>query len=282
MKRSTRDFYRRMTMPFVLWIGAAGAVAANCPPPLKPMNAVTAVDGATFQRGISSNSLFSIFGSEFASPGIARPVGPDDLVNGKFPTEFACIVVEFDGERVPIIFVSPVQINAQAPTRPLSGPVRVTVIRNPGQPDEVRSSIDAVQTQPYSPGFFTFDSRNIAAQHLNYDLLANPSYFDGTPAKPGEIVILYGNGFGYTDPVWQAGELTNKISWLTDPITVTIAGITLAPQDIYYAGLAYGSISGLYQFNVRVPEATPNGMAPVVIRIGGFQTQAEAGIPVER
>ena len=36
------------------------------------------------------------------------------------------------------------------------------------------------------------------------------------------------------------------------PVTVTIGGTTLAASDVLYAGLSPGSITGLYQFNVRI------------------------------
>jgi uncharacterized protein (TIGR03437 family) len=55
----------------------------------------------------------------------------------------------------------------------------------------------------------------------------------------------------------------------------------LASSDILYAGLSPGSISGLYQFNVKIPSTTPSGDVPVTITIGGFQTQSGATIPIQ-
>jgi uncharacterized protein (TIGR03437 family) len=68
---------------------------------------------------------------------------------------------------------------------------------------------------------------------------------------------------------------------LTNPITVQIGSVTLSPSDVLYAGLSPTSISGLYQFNVRIPPSTPSGDIPVTIAIGGFSTQAGATIPVQ-
>jgi len=262
-------------------LSTAAIVSAACPPPLRPMGVANVVNAASFKTGISSNSLFSIFGQEFTPAGFGRQAGADDLVGGKFPTELACIAVEVDGERVPITYAGGVQINAQAPAHPLPNPLRVTVIRNPGQSDEVRAFLDGVQTQPYAPAFFTFDGRMIAAQSTQYAPLSDPGKPPfGRRATPGEVVLLYANGFGYTEPVWQAGEITDRISWLKDPVEISIGGVTLAPQDIYYTGLGFGAISGLYQFNVRVPAQLEPGDAQVIIRIGGYQTQPEAVLPV--
>jgi uncharacterized protein (TIGR03437 family) len=68
---------------------------------------------------------------------------------------------------------------------------------------------------------------------------------------------------------------------LTNSITVQIGTTTLAPSDILYAGLSPGSISGLYQFNVRIPSTAPSGEVPVTISIGGSETQAGATIPIQ-
>jgi uncharacterized protein (TIGR03437 family) len=56
----------------------------------------------------------------------------------------------------------------------------------------------------------------------------------------------------------------------------------LAQDDIIYAGLSPGSISGLYQINVRVPVTTPDGDIPVEVEIGGMRTQPGAFIPVRQ
>ena len=49
-----------------------------------------------------------------------------------------------------------------------------------------------------------------------------------------------------------------------------------------YAGLSPGSISGLYQINIRIPANTADGNIPVILRIGGQSTQSNAIIPVKR
>lgn len=263
-------------------VGPAGR-GQDCPVPQQTMTVSNVVNAATYRPGIASNTIFSIFGTGFAGRGFSRAVKEADLVNGRFPTVFSCIAVELDGERVPILAVTDVQINAQAPSRPLPNPARITVIRNPGRPEEIRVSWEPVVTQPYAPGFFTFDGQSIAALGVQYDLISYPNRPPfGRYARPGEIVLLFANGFGPTEPAWQAGEITNEISWLRNPVTIWVGNRMLGPDEIFYAGLAWGAISGLYQFNIRIPEETPNGEIPVRIEIGGFRTQPEAILPVSR
>ena len=104
----------------------------------------------------------------------------------------------------------------------------------------------------------------------------------GRPARPGDWLTLYGTGFGETSPSVAAGQLAAGVSGVQTSITATIGSIPLAPSDIYYVGLSPGSISGLYQIDVRVPDGTPSGDVPVVVSIGGFQTPGPATIPVQR
>jgi len=250
--------------------------------------AITGVlNAASFQPGINFNSMISIFGSGFAPAGATRLASSADLLEGRtFPQELSCIGVEVGGRRAPITFVSPNQINVQAPTSPVLGPVEVRVLANPGRPNEARSEArTGVPQQAYAPAFFTFFSngRNIAAQHANFDLVADPSLLPrARPAAPGDVVILYGTGFGFTEPLFPSGAIADRQARLRDPFAVTVAGVTLRPEDILYAGMSPGSISGLYQFNVRLPLTAPDGDVAVSIEIGGQSTPTGATIRVRR
>ncbi len=254
----------------------------SCPLTGRP-NVRTAVNGASFQPNLSINSMFSIFGLGFQTPGRTRLATRGDFRDGKFPAELGCVAVEVNGKRAPIAYVQQDQINAQVPTITDLGPVRVQVILNPDRPNELRSDVATVTMQQYTPAFFTFDGTSIAAQIAGTaNIVANTNVVaSGRPAKPGETVALYGTGFGVTNPVFQAGELPAGQARLRDPFTITIGGVTLAASDIQYAGLSPGSISGLYQFNVTIPASVADGDARVVVQIGGQSTPA-ATIPVKR
>ncbi len=56
----------------------------------------------------------------------------------------------------------------------------------------------------------------------------------------------------------------------------------LAAADVTYAGLAPGLISGLYQFNIRIPMGVATGSVPVVATMGGVRSQTLGGvIPIQ-
>jgi uncharacterized protein (TIGR03437 family) len=191
--------------------------------------------------------------------------------------------VEIAGRRAPVTYVQADQINFQVPTVTQTGPVPVVIILNPGRPNELRSDQGTVTLAEYSPGWFTFGGRSIAATTADGRIVADPAVVPGgVAARRGDVVTLYGTGFGFTEPVYQAGEIPERAARLRDPVTITVGGTVLAASDILYAGLAPGLISGLYQFNIRIPMGVSPGLAPVVATMGGVSTQtAGGGIPVQ-
>jgi uncharacterized protein (TIGR03437 family) len=252
----------------------------------------TIVNGASFQPPVSSNAMVSIFGAGFQTSGRVRGVGLGDLVNGAFPTELGCVGVEVTGPglsqpvRLPIAFLDPTQINAQLPEFVGTGPLKLTVIMNPDKVNAIPSAQGTFDTslQAFAPGLFLFfNSTNIAAEDVTTGkIIGNPSVVPGTsPAKPGDIVSLFGTGFGDTTPFVGAGQIATGQATTVAPVTVKIGDVTLASSDVLYAGLSPGSISGLYQFNVRIPTSTPSGDVPVVLTVGGVQTQS-ATLPVQQ
>ncbi|MBM3774561.1 MAG: hypothetical protein FJW37_05290 [Acidobacteria bacterium] len=248
-------------------------------------HAVNAADG---RATVASNTLISIFGSAFAPAARRLAWGRSDVASDagadRLAPELGCLAVEIGGQRAPILYVQNDQINAQAPILAPSGTAEVVVITNPGRPNEMRSPAGTVQLGVYSPAFFTFDGRSIAALNLDASggIVADSSLYAGAaPARPGQVVRLFGTGFGYSDPVFQPGEFPFDSPRIRDPFTLTIGGIPVAAADILFFGLS-GSAPGLFHLDVRLPAALPDGDAAVVVRMGGVETQAGAKIPVRR
>jgi uncharacterized protein (TIGR03437 family) len=240
-------------------------------------------NAASFAREISPNALASVFGLDFEVAGRTRAVTSGDLVNGAFPQSLACVAVEVAGRRAPITYVQTDQVNFQVPAQTPSGNVPLVVILNPGRPNELRSDQATVTVNSHTPAFFTFNNRSIAALTSDFRVVADPEVVPGgVAARRGDVVILYGTGFGFSEPVFQAGEIPAGTAPLRDRITVTVGGTTLAASDILYAGLAPNLISGLYQFNIRIPQSAATGNVAVQISIGGVATPTTGSvIPVQ-
>jgi uncharacterized protein (TIGR03437 family) len=94
-------------------------------------------------------------------------------------------------------------------------------------------------------------------------------------AKPGEIITLYGTGFGATNPPVATDSLVTQPAPLAAPVTFYF-GRTAA--EVVWAGLVG---SGLYQFNIRVPDV-PDGGNVIVAEIGGYRSQGDSAISVGR
>ena len=89
-------------------------------------------------------------------------------------------------------------------------------------------------------------------------------------------LVLYGTGFGPTNPVSPTAQQVTTAAELANPVQITIGGVT---ASVSYAGLVE---AGLDQFNVTVPSGLPNGSAAVVASIGGVQTQSGVSISVHQ
>lgn len=277
------------------------AAPCNLPGPVSIASGSGSVeDAASFRGTISSNGLISIFGNNFMVPSTAAPspagysATMNDLVNGNWPTDLGCVGVQVtapDGiaTRVPVFFVSPGQINAQAPRFAADGQAQVQVILNPdaSPPLKVVSNIYQVKAAPLAPALFTFNGQgtgNVAALDAskNNAFLADTSVVPaGVSAAPGDIIQIYGTGFGETSPAYQPGVYaeTSPLPKLTNPVAVTIGGVTVSMSDILYAGLAFDA-PGLYQVNVRVPNV-PDGDQPISVTVGNAPSQTNATIPVK-
>jgi uncharacterized protein (TIGR03437 family) len=208
------------------------AASCNLPGPVSIAAGSGSVeDGASYRGTISSNGLISIFGSNFMVPSTAMPtpVGysatTNDLVNGNWPTDLACVGVQVtapDGttSRLPVFFVRPGQINAQAPKFAAAGQAQVQVILNSdaSPPQKVVSNIYQVKAAPLAPSPFTFNGQgtgSVAAldANRNYDYVPDASVVPGgVSAAPGDIIEIYGTGFGDTNPSYQPGGVRQSFS----------------------------------------------------------------------
>ena len=132
-----------------------------------------------------------------------------DLVAGKLDTKLACIAVEVGGKRAPVYSMVATQVNVQAPQLDATGQLNVQVIPNPGAANELRSDVKTVTVQAVAPGLFTADGKTVSGRNASKELKILGLE---TAAAPGDIVTLYGTGFGPTNPAWGTGEFPNQIS----------------------------------------------------------------------
>ena len=238
---------------------------AVTPPPGGPAPAITGVvSDASFKAGapVTSGSWVAIFGTNLAPAGDSRQWNPaTEIVNGKLPTSLDGTSVTMNGKAAAVNFISPTQVNVQPPDDTAVGPVQVIVSTAAGP----GPAFIATYSQ-FAPGLFPATPTYIAAQHSDNTNVGG--YAGATPAKPGEVIILWGSGFGPASPAVPAGQVFNGANKLANPVTVTIGG---QPAAVDFAGVVG---AGLVQINVHVPSSINNGDAAVVATVGGVATQA--------
>jgi uncharacterized protein (TIGR03437 family) len=226
------------------------------------------VNAATFVAAPNNTTapggLLSIFGTGLAPTTASAQALP-------LPTTLANTQVTINNIAAPLIFVSPNQINAQAPFELTTGSKLNVVVKISGLPN---SAAEPVQVDAASPGIFTLTQNGIgsgAILHSNFTLVSSTS-----PARSGETVLVYCTGLGATNPAVQTGAAGNAQATVNVP-TVSVGGQN---ARVDFSGAAPG-FAGLYQINVVVPTFTVANDYEVIITIAGKQSRAGVTIRVQ-
>lgn len=228
---------------------------------------VQAVNAASYQPGIQAGSWVMIQGSNLANiadPG--RGYRPNEIVNGQLPTSLDGVGVTIDGKPAFVGFIGQHQINVVAPDDTVQGPVTVVVTNN-----GTASAPATAQFQPYAPGLFEWGATNYATtiRYADGTLVGNPSAVPGSvAAKPGDTLILFGTGFGPTQPATPSGLLVTAASPTASMPAVTVGGISV---NVIGATSSPGTV-GVYQIEIQLPQSIGLGDLAVVANIGGFQS----------
>jgi uncharacterized protein (TIGR03437 family) len=238
------------------------------PPTVKTGGVVPVYSSSTT---IQPGSWVSIFGNNLADA--------TALWNGDFPISLGGTSVTINGKNAYLWFVSPTQINFQAPDDTTTGPVPVVVTT----PNGTVSS--TVSLGSYAPSFSLLNATYPVAIVLTkgpgnsgqgYDIIGpvGAFTFPTRPVNPGETLILYGVGFGPTNPPVNAGAIFSGAAACTTVPEVTVGGV---PATVAFAGVIE---AGLYQINLIVPNAG-SGDQSLQAKIGGVTTQSNIAITVQ-
>ena len=214
---------------------------------------------------IAPNTWLEIKGVNLAPAGDSRIWQTADFTGNQMPVALDKVSVTVNGRNAYVYYISPTQINVLTPPDAMSGAVPVVVTNN-----GAASASFTAQAQATSPSFFVFNGGpSVAATHANGSLIGPTTLYPGatTPAKPGEIIVLYANGFGPSSTPVQSGSVTQSGSLSPLPV-ISIGGKAVA---VSFAGLV---APGEFQFNVTVPASLANGDQAVTATYGAGSTQA--------
>lgn len=249
-----------------LTVGTAGP-----PPP----TVGSVVSTATYipKAAVSPGMIVAIFGSNMTNAG--GLYGASSL---PLPRELGGTSVSIGTELLPLIVVTPGQINAILPLDlPVNTALPLVVTHNNAVsvPEPVSLTADAA-------GIFTVPQNGtgtgiVVIQHPDGTQVPAGN---GNAATAGDSLTIYGTGMGAVNPREVAGApaIAQPLSQTNDPVTVTIGGVN-AP--VTFAGPTPGA-TGLYQVDVTVPTGiAPSSAAPLVLTQGGKSSPASVTVPVQ-
>lgn len=171
------------------------------------------------------------------------------------PQTLGGVGLTINGRAVPMLAVTPWQANAQIPMETPLGPASVALQFADGSVTPLAAA-NVVGASPAQ-----FSTQTGCAFHGGTNIVADQA----NPAVPGEVLVVYGVGFGVTNPTVPAGVPT-PLSPLSTVVGDFAVYIGLYPFDqqakVLFAGLSPGSV-GLYQVNFQLPLQTPSGNARV-------------------
>ncbi len=217
---------------------------------------------------IQSGEWISIYGSNLG------PASPATWT-GNFPTSLGGTSVTIDGKAAYLWYASASQLNVQVPDDATTGTVQVAVTTG-GQTGTTTVKLAAV-----APSFSLLDSSHVAGVILRpnhngafgggtYDIVGPTGTslgYSTVAAKAGDVVELFGVGFGPTTPTVHAGQAFSGAAATTNSVILSINDQVVFPT---FAGL---SSAGLYQVNFVVPAGLGTGDVPLGATVGGAATQ---------
>ena len=225
-----------------------GTIAANQAPVLFANGTVDPfyrVGGGALAPG----TIVEIYGMGLAS----STTSPSTL---PLPPTFNGTFVTVGGLQAPLDFLSSGQLDAVIPFE-LTPNQQYSILVSANNAFTLPDLIDIV---PVQPGVAGYTDGHILAQHgLDYSLVNAAS-----PAKPGEVLIIYLLGLGATNPSVPSGNAAPGVPPLAQtatPVTMTVGGMD-AP--VAFAGLTPG-LAGLFQIDFFVPTTAPSGDLDVVV-----------------
>jgi len=193
---------------------------------------------------------------------------PGDFMGANAPTSLDGSSVSINANAGFVEYISPAQINVQAPADPATGPVQLVVTNCAGA-----SAPATVQKVTMAPGMLAPAKFNIGGKQYLVALFPDGVTYVGDngliagasfrPAKPGESITAYGIGFGPVTPPLPPGVVVSA----ANSISGLAVSFGLTPATTSYAGLAPDNI-GLYQFNITVPNV-PDGDYQINMSVAG-------------
>ena len=245
----------------------AGALASANDQPLFTLSSIGSAFAPPVARitPLAPGSFLSIYGQRLGDYSA-------DAASGALPTQLGNTQVFFNRQPAVLSHVDPNQINVVVPYGVnLHTSNQIRVQRGLTLSDPV--AVDIADAQPSVLQV----NGNAYALDFPADGSAAFQVSPNTPARAGDVLVMYCVGLGVTDQTLADGAISPSSPLANVPgVAVNIGG-----QDavIKFAGLAPGFV-GLYQINAVMPGGASAGNALVVVSAGG-QTSPLVNLAVQ-
>jgi uncharacterized protein (TIGR03437 family) len=253
-----------------VYLGDTWTYGISALPPAGP--AISGVVSASAFGGFSSvapGSWVEIYGSNLAPD--TRGWTSSDFSNGNnAPTSLDGVSVSIGGQAAFVDYISPTQVNAELPSSiSTGGTLPLTVTNGSATSAPVNLTVNAAEPGLLAPASFKIGGNQYVVAQLPDGTYVLPTGaiagVNSRPAQPGEIIVIYGIGFGSVVPNIPVGQIATGTNQLAASFEI-LFGQTSAQSP--YFGLAPGFV-GLYQFNVTVPAVANNDLEPLTFNLGG-------------
>lgn len=224
--------------------------------PFIPSAGIRNAAGETPLKAVAPGSIVSVFGSGLANDYVTGPPGPLSQTLGG-------VTARIGSRLLPLLFVSPEQVNAFLPSDLADGEYSLAV-RNGSLP-ELSGKLNIVR---YAPGIF--------GQLIGEQFIATVQRPDGSlaapdkPAKRGEQVVFMGTGFGpYQRPVLDGFPAAdNPPNALRVQPEILVGDTAYAPD---FAGAAPG-LAGVTLIRFTIPQEWNSGPVELRVRQAGIES----------
>ena len=245
-----------VTLRYSILRRAAGGAAQTGPPKIRT-DQPPVLQSFSDKAALSPGTWLQIFGSNFST--VTREWAGSDFTGSKAPTSLEGVRVKVAGKDAFVRFVSPGQVNVQAPDDIGTGSGVTVELTNAGGTSS--TTMTAAKVSPAlltTPNFLVGGRQYVAALYPDFTtFVGRVNLIPGVafrPAKVGDTIIIFAVGCGATNPTSPAGVIAPSPRPLAAPITVRF-GQTAATAQAFVGGV------GLCQFNVTVPTVAAGDIA---------------------
>lgn len=244
-------------------IRPANYIFVNSIAPISPSDSAAGVQDAASatpigSAGISPGEILTLYGTE---------LGPTQVTTLKLDSAGANVTTSLEGTQVlfngtpgAMIFTYTGQIAVVVPYEIASQSTVGVEVSYLG----IKTNPITFNVVPATPALFTLNQAGTGdAAVVRYK---DSSIISASnPASPGDLLELYGEGYGVTSPLLADGAVVSAN--LPKPVAKTVVLIDGNPVTPIYAGGASGDVNGVLQVNFTVPQLAP-GSHQLQIQVG--------------